>query len=336
LSRHILRIFAIACSLCAAGGAVSAQTTVRVTVEGASIWSAPSTPSIVMATVTVGTMLQVVNQEGSWYRVRLPNDPARVGFILVRQVEGGPAGDRIPPMSPQSAARSAAVRRRGPPRRAFASIGGGYQAETLHFENTVSFTEFVEQGSRKLTYSTQRRPLFDVGGGVEIVPGLFIAAAASRYTGFSDVAIDEQIPHPLFFGQMRTLTAEAKDLPRDETALHIQAAGLVRVNKRMHMVLAAGPSLFKLKQGLVTDVKYNQEYPYDVVTFQGIVSAVQEKTAAGFNAQLNVVTMVGRHVGVDGFARFSHATMTFTDAKSVAFTAPAGGLQLGVGLRAEF
>jgi hypothetical protein len=216
------------------------------------------------------------------------------------------------------------------------SGGVGYQPAALNFESKVSFTDFVESGSRTTTYKTRRGALLDVGFGVELRRSLFAALAVSRFSGSSDADIVEQVPHPLFFNQPRTLKARATALPRDEVAVHFQAARLVPINRRVHLIVAGGPTLFKLKQTLVRDVTYTQDYPYDAVTFERALTELQEKTRVGFNAQLNVITMVGKHVGVDGLIRFSRTSLTYVGSDKSTFTVPAGGMRIGVGLRAEF
>jgi hypothetical protein len=320
--------------LTAAAGTASAQM-VKVTVDGASIWSEPSAPGVVIATVKSGTTLEVVSQAGAWYRVRLPGDSTRLGYILMRQV-GQMSGRAVPPPSSRNPQPRVVARRRGPPRRTFASASGGYQPAVLTFDNKTSFTEFVEPGSRTTTYKTRRSALFDASFGVELHKGLFAAVALSLFNGSSDAAIDEQVPHPFFFNQMRTLNATVAALPRDEIAVHIQAARLVPVSKRLHLAVAAGPSIFKVKQTFVTDVRYTQVYPYDSVTFASASTALQQKTKVGVNAQLNVITSLTKHVGLDGLFRFSHASVSFIGSNGSKVAVPAGGLQVGIGLRGEF
>jgi hypothetical protein len=323
-------------SLVLAGRTALAQTTVRVAVDGASIWSAPSVPSIVLATVKAGTVLDVLARFGSWYRVRLPDDPTRIGYVLVRQVEGSTEGLNIPP-APQSAAQPRTpVRRRGQPRRSFLSGSAGYPSTILNFESTTSFAQFLEQGSRTTTYNTRGTPLVDIGYGVEVRRGLFAAAAISWMSGSSVADIDQQIPHPFFFERMRSLKAEATALSRDEIALHLQAAGLVPINRRVHLFFGAGPSLFRLKQSFVTDVAYTHEYPFDDVVFDKVDTAIREKTQWGGNVQLNIITMLNRHVGLDGLVRFSRASLRFTLPDESNVAVPAGGLHVALGLRAEF
>jgi hypothetical protein len=216
------------------------------------------------------------------------------------------------------------------------SVSGGYPPVKLDFDNTVTFTESVEQGSRTTTYSTKPKPLVDVAYGVELFHGIFVAGAASRFSGFTDAQIDEQVPHPFFFNQMRTLKGTSTDLPREEIDLHFQAAVLVPISKRFHLMLAGGPSSFRLKQTIVTDVTYTEEYPYDTVTFKSASTELQDKTAVGGNAQVDFIAMVAKHAGVDASARYSRATVKFKGSDGSTFTVPAGGWQVGIGLRAEF
>jgi hypothetical protein len=105
-----------------------------------------------------------VDQVGSWYRVKLPADATRVGYILVRQVTAGKGGAPIPPSSPRSpqprSPQQPAGARRRTPRRAFVSASAAYQPAVLKFDNKVTFTDFVETGSRTTTYKTARRAGF--------------------------------------------------------------------------------------------------------------------------------------------------------------------------------
>src|SRR6476469_7099946 len=136
LLRHILRVLILIIGFASAGiPATASAQTVRVLVDGASIWSAPSVPSNVLTTVRAGTTLEVIERIGTWYRVRLPNDATRVGFILARQVE--PSGPENPrPTQPRTAQSrpSTAARRRGPPRRAFLAGSGAYPPSALQFD----------------------------------------------------------------------------------------------------------------------------------------------------------------------------------------------------------
>jgi hypothetical protein len=312
--------------------------TVRVVVDGTSIWSAPYVPSMVMTTVKSGTLLDVLAQQTIWYRVKLPNDDTRSGYILIRQVEL--VSGTIPNTS---AVAGAAQRPRAPssarsrlPQRGFVFAGLGYQSLVLNFENKVPFTEFVEEGTRMTTYEPARTGQVDVGAGVGVGGGIFISGAIVRFTGSSDAKVEAQIPHPLYFDQPRTVTGVVTDLPQEETAIHFQFAGLVPVTRRAHLAFGLGPTIFNVKQTLVTGITYEQQYPYDSATFQSATTEFLSKTQVGGNVQGDFIFQLHGHVGLDAMARFSRGVLTFTTSDGTQLKVAAGGLQISAGIRAEF
>ncbi|HKY20632.1 MAG TPA: hypothetical protein VJM31_05380, partial [Vicinamibacterales bacterium] len=137
LTPHIVRAFVVAAFLLVVSSGTASAQTVRVIADGASIWSNPSVPGIVLVTVKAGTLLEVVGQAGAWYCVKLPSDSTREGYILARQVEGsvGPLKPSVPP-----GGQAGLARRPPPPRRAFLSVGGSYQPPFSQPGNEVSFT----------------------------------------------------------------------------------------------------------------------------------------------------------------------------------------------------
>jgi hypothetical protein len=83
-------------------------------------------------------------------------------------------------------------------------------------------------------------------------------------------------------------------------------------------------------------VSYQQEYPYDEVAFTGASTESQIKTGIGFHAQADVITMVSRRMGIDLLIRYSNASVDFRAPDESTFSAPLGGLQVGLGIRAMF
>ena len=54
--------------------------------DGAIIWDRVFTVPVAMTQVPEGAILDVIAREGPWYRVRLPFDASRTGYVLSRQV----------------------------------------------------------------------------------------------------------------------------------------------------------------------------------------------------------------------------------------------------------
>jgi hypothetical protein len=218
----------------------------------------------------------------------------------------------------------------------FISGAATYPTALPRFENTTPITEFVESGSRNVRYATPGIPGFDVGAGVQVMRRLFVGGAVSAFTGSSVGDVNAEIPHPFFFDKKRELTASVGGLERQELGVHIQAATILPISRRIRVLLAGGPSLFRVRQELVTDALYSQEYPFDAVTFTSARTEVQAKTAFGFHGQASLVTMLSSRVGADVLVRYSTASVLFDGPDGSTFSASLGGLQVGLGLRAIF
>jgi hypothetical protein len=115
---------------------------VRVTRDKSTIWRADA-PSVTLTVVAAGTILEVVDRQGVWVRVRLPRsvgDPAILGLILASSVEPVPGGSGQPTQPP---GRGAQVRPAPEPFviRAFGEIG------YTRFTATESFKAIFDKDS---------------------------------------------------------------------------------------------------------------------------------------------------------------------------------------------
>ena len=224
----------------------------------------------------------------------------------------------------------------GEPFRGFVSINGGYQASSTDFRDSLVFTEFVEQGSVDSSYRVKSGPQFDIGGGARVWRSLGIGVGVTRFSKSSGASVTGKIPHPLFFNQPRSVEGEAAGLKREELAVHIQAMAIVPGGERFSLAVFAGPSFFNVKQGIVQNLQYSQQYPYDTATFSGVDTDTPSESTIGFNAGADVGYFFARHVGIGGVIRFSRASVDFTSIDGETLQADAGGVQAGAGLRLRF
>ena len=309
---------------------------VRVVVDRANIWSTATVP-IVLAVVRTGTVLEVKGRRDVWYLVALPNDPTQVGYIFARQVELV-SGEAIAPQTPGGQVRTPPVspRVRGTPPRPFLYANAAYQFTALHFDNSESFTTFLEEGTRSTAYHVTSGLGFDVGSGTGVARRIAVAAAVSWRTRKDDASVTEQVPHPFFYNQPRSLGGTAAGLERQEAALHLQVAWVLPLASHLQVLVAGGPSIFHVKQPLVSGVAYTDTYPYDTISFVSASPDAQSKSRIGANGQVDVVVPLTQHYGLQGIVRFSHASIKFDSVGSTTFSVPVGGVQAGLGLRTLF
>jgi hypothetical protein len=328
-----LRTLALSALLMIAATSAWAEN-VRVTVERATLWANPTGTGGVIGIVRRDTVLEVEAREGRWLRVVFPADPRQRGYILEQQTQpttdapqtASPTGG-----SPQPAAPAAPRRARTPP---FLYLGLSAQASPLEFDVTDSAQTLLETETRRLTYEGSRRPGFEIAIGQEVRRGFIIEASVVRLQGPAATTIDARIPHPILYGQPRTLTGEST-ANRTETDLHLQFQYMALRGRRLQLALGAGPSFFFVNQELLDSLVYQETYPYDTVTFTDTNVKRYDARAIGGNAVVDVLFPINRRVSWQATVRYSYATPRFelgtTKVRTLAGQGHAGG-----GLRIAF
>lgn len=220
--------------------------------------------------------------------------------------------------------------------RGFVSVNGGYRATSTDFTHDVVFTQFVEQGSINSSYFVDKGPQLDIAGGARVWRSLGAGVAVTRFSKSGGASVVARIPHPFFFNQLRSVEGDAAGLKHEELAVHIQAMAILPVGERLSVAVFGGPSLFQVKRGLVDDVRYNDQYPYDSATFASAETSNASASKLGFNAGVDIGYFFSRSVGVGGLIRFSGATVDFDAPDGNTQPIDAGGLQAGAGLRLRF
>ena len=220
--------------------------------------------------------------------------------------------------------------------RVYVSVNGGIQRS----DNTVaqSFTvkdKNFEDMPVTADADAKRGVLVDGGIVVRLAGPIGMGFAASVVTHDTDANVTASVPNPLFFRQPRSITGTTP-ASRREVAGHIEAVYLVP-RGRVDVMIFGGPSLFSVRQTLITDVVYSEAYPFDTATFSSSQTATStSKTATGFNVGVDVAWKFSRTVGAGGMARFSRAQATLNATNNAALKVDVGGLLVGGGIRLAF
>jgi hypothetical protein len=248
-----------------------------------------------------------------------------LGLITVFTVLGaGPAGAQPRPRM-----------RIQPLPRITIAVNLGFQPSSTSFDDRFTFDLNRETATVETDYPVDAGPLFDAGFGYRVWKGLGAGIAFSRFSVDTTVQAEATLPHPLFFQRNRQISGETGGLTRDETGIHLQAQyHLARLNG-LYIVLAGGPSVLDIRQSIVTDVNFTEEFPFDTATYVGVDSQRVTGTKTGFNVGADVRWMFDRHIGVGGLVRYSHAMVDLTR-NNRTISVDAGGLQVGGGIRFTF
>ena len=222
------------------------------------------------------------------------------------------------------------------PGRAVVSFNVGLQSSSRTFSDSITFPLYLEQATHDIDYATESELFFDGGAIVRLWGNLGAGVAVSRYTDDTAATVEGSLPHPFQFNQPRSIEGETPEIRRRETATHVQVAWMAAPTERVRFIISGGPSWMQAEQGVVTEVRYSEAYPFDEATFTGVDRTIEKETAVGFNVGVDVIWAFSRNIGVGGLLRFTRATASVVPAEGRSIELELGGLQAGGGIRILF
>jgi hypothetical protein len=213
--------------------------------------------------------------------------------------------------------------------KAFVNATFGGQVGSHDLASTQTFTLYDENATVNSSQKVKSGPFFDVGFGYKVWQNVAVGAAFTHMSNKSDIAINASIPDPFFFDQPRSVTASATDAKHSENALHLDATWMMPVTDKIDVGISAGPSIYFVKQDIVTALAVSEPGP----TVQTPAFTRASKTTGGFNAGVDVTYLLTKEWGIGGLARFTWASVKL---EGTSDKLTVGGLQLGVGVRRRF
>jgi hypothetical protein len=222
------------------------------------------------------------------------------------------------------------------PSRLVVTVSGGIQSAGPGLSDHFELERNVETAIVDIRYPARPGVLVDGGVGLRVWKNLGVGFAVSRTTGEGAADVDAKIPHPLQFQQPRTVIGEQSGVTHEETGVHAQVQFSIPATRRLILVLSAGPSRLSVEQELVTDVLYDEEYPFDIATFRSATTRASKASVTGFNAGADLRWMLGRHMGFGGMVRFIRGSVDLTTDNDRRIRVRAGGVQAGGGIRVAF
>jgi hypothetical protein len=334
----------VAIAACAAAAAAQDVTGTGTVIAAAPVYLLPDASRIPLATLAAGETVRVVGRENQWYRVVFHDVRwgDRTGYMLATNLRVDPSaappprGAAPPTAQPPTQPASARAERPREPV-GFVSLNGAYQGTSTSFSAATTFVQNAETGNVSTNYGGGHPPVIDVGGAGRIwhALGLIVAATWSRENAAGSVSAD--VPHPFLFNAPRHVEGVADELDRREISFHLDPAVIVPFGRRTQVAVFAGPSYFRVRQGLVTGVTVTDVYPYDTATFASATTVEATKSRVGYNAGIDFAVALSRSAGVGILIRYSRADLTFDAPEGGSpVDTQAGGLQVGGGLRFRF
>ncbi len=213
--------------------------------------------------------------------------------------------------------------------RGYVSVNVGAQAGSHDLSESGSFPLYDETATFSSTNKVKGGAMFDIGGAYRVWGNNLLAGVTfSRVSSKSDGNVTGSIPDPVFFDRARSVTKAFPGLKHSENAVHLNAIWMLPVANKIDVGIAAGPTIFSVKQDAISSFTVTEPGP----TVSSTVSS-GSKTTVGFNAGVDVQYMLHKKWGVGGVARYAVGSVTLPGASK---KLTVGGFQVGVGARVRF
>ncbi len=148
----------------------------------------------------------------------------------------------------------------------------------------------------------------------------------------ADATIDVLVPHPFHFDRPRDLEAGVSDLDYEEWTSHFDLEWRPLVG-RIEITVFGGVCLARVEADSVERVEYDEEYPFDEVSFHGAVTRrVSSDSGVGWSAGVAASHALGRRLRLALRARYTHAKVDLSPTGGDGTSIDAGGLKLTLAL----
>ena len=322
---------------------------VRVTAVLANLREGPDLASPTLQQVRQGTVFDVIEKTGDWYRITFVLGGTQLQGYLHKTVveeiaDDAPSAQKTTPAVQKPAPQTPAeqqIRPVGPAvtepfKRFFVSLdflmGFSKESQSLPFSRIV----YYETASYDLDYALNKSQSFGATLGFHFSPSLGIALAVSSTSRTIDETTTMTVPHPLWPGSSRS--GELKDTSQKLSELDIALNLFLSLRfGPLGLSLFGGPCYMMSKATLVSDPAFaERDYPYLEVTLTPSTASLTSNVF-GFNAGAEVGYYLGRSLELFAGGKFVGGTAKFKPGTDVPELSIAlGGLRAGAGLKLFF
>lgn len=327
---------------------------IKIKVPMANVRRAADMTAGVVIQLPQGTILDVVEKSGDWYKVSVTvsGSPA-VGFlhssVVEETVEAAPQAVKpVPPpvrQAPRTEAPAPAPQRRPAPAPVAAADSGPKLFVTLGYQmgfgtdsqtSSAAETLYQETATYDFAYMLQKGNAIDVAVGYHLGPSFGVKLGGSLISRDFTETTTFSVPHPLWMNSPRVGEITGTGMAVKDTEIYLNLFYALKVGP-VDAEIYGGPC-FALTTATIVGAIANTEsgYPYTSNTVTQTTSDFKGN-AFGFDAGLNLGYRFGSSFGVYVDARYVSITATYKPGGMFAdLPAALGGFRAGGGLKVMF
>ncbi|MCY4660072.1 MAG: hypothetical protein OXF93_09720 [Acidobacteria bacterium] len=217
-------------------------------------------------------------------------------------------------------------------------VNGAAQGGSRSMTDSLGFRAYGEDAQVQSMHVVRGAGMIDAGGSLRLWRDLSVGASYAQSATSDATTLTGAVPHPLRRGAFRELPLHELSFPHRQRVTHVFFGWRFPVVDRLDVSLFAGPSLYSVTQGVVTNVTVREAGgpPFETVRVDLVQAGEHRRNAVGGHVGLDVTYMPTRHVGVGFVVRYATATVDLPAARTGRLFLPAGGAEVGGGLRFRF
>jgi hypothetical protein len=222
--------------------------------------------------------------------------------------------------------------------RGYFNLNGGFEPASGNLTDAVTRRIFDEDGTFSVAQPVDSSAFVDFSAGGRLWRNVSFGIGFHQGSTHSDASVQGSIPHPLFFNQPRAFDTSVADLKRTERAVHVQFGYMLVLSDRVSAHLMLGPSFFKLRQNVVSDVSFSEVAAIATVNVTPVVTE-RVDTPTGFNVGVDLGFQLyetsGVNLGAGLLIRYAAASADVLLLQNTV-DSDVGGVQVGIGARVRF
>ncbi len=217
-------------------------------------------------------------------------------------------------------------------------VNGAAQGGSRSMTDSLGFRAYGEDAQVQSMHVIRVAGMIDAGGSLRLWRDLSVGASYAQLATSDATTLTGAVPHPLRHSAFRELPLHELSFPHRQRVTHLFFAWRFPLVDRLDVSLFAGPSLYSVTQGVVTNVTVREAGgpPFETVRVDLVQAGEHRRNAVGGHVGLDVTYMPTRHVGVGFVVRYATATVDLPAARTGRLSLPAGGAEVGGGLRFRF
>jgi hypothetical protein len=211
----------------------------------------------------------------------------------------------------------------------FANVSFGVQAPSQTLLTNTTFEIYGETATQTAEQQVGGGAFFDIAAGYKVWRNMAVGVGLTFAGSSSDLAVNAQIPDPVFFDRPRAVSTTLNDAKHRQTAVNLTGTWMMPVTDKVDVGFQFGPTIFLVSQDVPGTLQVQEPGP--TITSAELIK--DDHTGFGIHFGVDTTYLVTPKIGVGVLVRYSYGSVDIVGADD---SLTLGGFQIGFGGRFRF